>query len=214
MSRILYDYWRSSAGYRVRIALNIKGLEYARTTIDLRKGAQSSVGYRIINPQGLVPCLIDEDVGLNQSLAIIEYLEEKYSTPTLLPGDIAMRARIRAAAMVIACDIHPINNVRVQKWLQTEMGQDETAISKWIAHWIQTGFQSLEEMCEGRGAGPYLFGDVPSMADLCLVPQMYNARRFRVDLTDFPHLVSIDKALLALPAFADARPERQGDADH
>ena len=216
MSRIVYDYWRSSAGYRVRIALNLKGLEYERAPMDLRKGAQQSVGYRIINPQGLIPFLIDGDIGLHQSLAIIEYLDEKYPEPKLLPGDIDMRARIRAAALMIACDIHPLNNLRVQKWLKHEMAQEDAAIEKWLTHWIATGFQPLEEMCEGRGAGtgPYLFGDQPTMADILLVPQMYNARRIRMDLSAFPRLVEIDKALQHIPAFAAARPERQGDADH
>jgi len=216
MSRILYDYWRSSAGYRVRIALNLKGLAYERTPLNLLKGAQQSLGYRIINPQGLIPFLIDGDIGLHQSVAIIEYLDEKYPTPALLPGDAVMRARIRAAALMIACDIHPLNNLRVQKWLRGEMGQEDAALDAWLTHWISAGFQPLEEMCEGHGAGGglYLFGDAPTMADILLVPQMYNARRIRMDLSPFPRLVEIDKALLQLPAFAAARPERQDDAEH
>lgn len=212
MSRTLYSYWRSSAAYRVRIALALKGLEYAQKTIDLRSGAQSGVGFKLLNPAGLVPYLIDGEVGLNQSLAIIEYLEETYPEPPLLPAEPVARARVRAAALAIAADIHPINNLRVLKYLKNEMTQEQEAIDAWGRHWIETGFSALEEIAEGS-AGPYLFGDRVTVADICLAPQMYNARRLRADLTKVPRLVEIDKALMQLPAFLKSRPEAQPDAD-
>lgn len=212
MSRTLYSYWRSSAAYRVRIALALKGLEYDQKTIDLRSGAQSGVGFKLLNPQGLVPYLIDGEVGLNQSLAIIEYLEETYPEPPLLPAEPVARARVRAAALAIAADIHPINNLRVLKYLKNEMTQEQGAIDTWGRHWIETGFAALEEIAEGS-TGPYLFGDRVTMADICLAPQMYNARRLRADLTKAPRLVEIDKALMQLPAFLKSRPEVQPDAD-
>ncbi len=211
MSRTLYDYWRSSAAYRVRIALNLKGLDYEQTSIDLVAGAQSGVGYKMLNPQGLVPYLIDGQTGLNQSLAIIEYLDEVHREPPLLGDDPVQRARVRAAAQIVACDIHPVNNLRVLRYLKREMDQEQDAIDDWIRHWIGEGFKPLEEIAEAS-PGPYLFGAAPSLADICLVPQMYNARRFRTELTPFPALVEIDKALMQLPAFLNARPEAQKDA--
>lgn len=211
MSRMLYGYWRSSAAYRVRLALAIKRLPYDSKPIDLRSGAQSGVGYTILNPQGLVPYLIDDAIGLNQSLAIIEYLEERYPDPSLLPGNAAERARIRAAAMLIACDVHPLNNLRVLKYLKLPLGLEQDALDAWQQHWIETGFASLEEIAEGS-PGRYLFGDTVTLADVCVVPQMYNARRVRADTSRLPHLVEIDKRLNALPAFRAARPEAQPDA--
>lgn len=210
--RTLYGYWRSSAAYRVRIALALKGLEYDHKGIDLRTGAQSGVGFKLLNPQGLVPYLIDGDVGLNQSLAIIEYLDEVYPEPRLLPDDVVARARVRAAAMAIACDIHPVNNLRVLKYLKSPLGHEQAEIDAWAQHWIETGFAALEEIAEGS-PGPYLFGKAVTLADVCLVPQMYNARRVRADLGGFPKLVAIDKALNALPSVRQASPERQPDAD-
>jgi maleylacetoacetate isomerase/maleylpyruvate isomerase len=210
--RVLYGYWRSSAAYRVRIALALKGLDYDHKGIDLRTGAQSGVGFKLLNPQGLVPYLIDGDAGLNQSLAIIEYLDETYPEPRLLPDEPLARARVRAAAMAIACDIHPINNLRVLKYLKQPLGHSQEEIDTWAQHWIETGFAALEEIAEGS-PGPYLFGGEVTMADVCLVPQMYNARRVRADLSAFPRLVGIDKALNALPAVRKARPEGQPDAD-
>jgi len=212
MSRTLYGYWRSSAAYRVRIALALKDLDYDHKGIDLRSGAQGGVGFKLLNPQGLVPYLIDGEVGLNQSLAIIEYLDETYPEPRLLPDDPVGRARVRAAAMTIACDIHPLNNLRVLKFLKSPLEQEQEAIDGWQQHWIEEGFAPLEEIAEGS-PGPYLFGRDVTMADVCLVPQMYNARRVRADLTHFPKLVAIDKALNALPAVRKARPEGQPDAD-
>ena len=212
MSRTLYGYWRSSAAYRVRIALALKGLDYEHNAIDLRSGAQGGVGFKLLNPQGLVPYLIDGEVGLNQSLAIIEYLDETYPEPRLLPDEPVARARVRAAALAIAADIHPIANLRVLKYLKAGLGQEQEAIDAWSRHWIEAGFAALEEIAEGS-AGPYLFGETVTLADLCLAPQMYNARRVRADLTRVPRLVDIDKALMALPAFKASRPEAQPDAD-
>ncbi|MGB3723143.1 MAG: maleylacetoacetate isomerase [Pacificimonas sp.] len=212
MDRILYDYWRSTAAYRVRITLHLKGLEHEHKVVDLVKGAQSGVGFKILNPHGRVPYLIDGEVGLNQSLAICEYLDEVYPEPPILPGDAAMRGRIRGAAQIIACDIHPLNNMSVLKYLKTEFDQDQEAVDAWYHHWIDTGFRALEELAEA-GEGPYLFGDRVTLADICLAPQMYNARRFRMDLTPYPGLVEIDKRLLALDAFLAARPEAQKEAN-
>ena len=210
--RTLYTYWRSSAAYRVRIALNLKGLLWSPKSVDLRSGAQSGVGFKLLNPQGMIPYLIDGEIGLNQSVAIIEWLDETYPEPPLLPADPLARARIRAAALTIACDIHPLNNLRVLKYLRSEFGQDQDAIDTWSRHWIEAGFESLEEIAEGS-SGPYLFGDTVTLADVCLVPQMYNARRMQADVARFPRLGAIDKALVALPAFNAARPEAQPDAD-
>lgn len=210
--RTLYDYWRSSAAYRVRIALHHKGLVFDQTVVDLRTGAQSGVGYTMLNPQGLVPFLIDGETGIAQSQAIIEWLEETHPEPTLLPGDAAMRARIRGAALGIACDVHPLNNLRILKYLKDALGQEQTAIDGWARHWIETGLAPLEEQAE-RAAGPYLFGDTVTLADVCLVPQLYSARRFQADVARFPALGEIDKRLNALPAFQAARPERQPGAD-
>lgn len=210
--RLLYGYWRSSAAYRVRIALNLKGLDYEQTSIDLKTGAQGSPGFKIMNPQGLVPLLVDGDRAFNQSMAIVEYLDETYPDPPLLGQTPEERARIRAAAQIIGCDIHPLDNVRVLKYLKTEMGQDQDAIDAWYLHWIWEGFRPLEELAE-RSPGPYLFGDRITLADICLPPQMYNARRFRMDLEAFPALVAADKALMENEAVKAARPEAQPDAE-
>ena len=211
MTRTLYGYWRSSASYRVRIALAVKGLAYDAVAINLAQGAQTSVGFTMLNPQGFVPYLIDDDVGLNQSLAIIEYLDEVHPAPPLLPGDALARARVRGAALQIACDIHPINNLRVLKYLRGELGHDQAAVDTWYRHWVETGFGPLEEIAEAA-TGTYLFGDHVTLADVCLVPQMWNARRLQADIARFPKLVEIDKRLNALPAVAAARPEAQPDA--
>lgn len=209
-NRILYGYWRSSAAYRVRLALAFKGLAYTSKAIDLRSGAQSGIGFTMLNPQGLVPYLIDGDVGLNQSLAIIEYLDETYPDPPLLPGDAVARARIRAAALTIACDIHPLNNLRVLNYLKGELAQPPALVDLWAEHWIDIGFSALEETA-AASSGRFLFGDSVTFADLCLMPQMYNARRIRADLTAFPALVAIDKKLNAIPALRGARPDAQPD---
>jgi maleylacetoacetate isomerase len=205
---ILHGYWRSSAAYRVRIALNWKGLDVTHHAIDLRIGAHHEPDYLSVNPQGLVPCLVDGPAALGQSLAIIEYLEEIQPVPPLLPSDPVARARVRSAALAIACDIHPVNNLRILNYLRREMGQPQDAIDAWIKHWIAEGFGPLEAIA----GAPYLCGDAVTMADLCLVPQLYNARRFSVDLSPYPKLTAIEANLLALSAFDKARPESQPDA--
>jgi maleylpyruvate isomerase len=206
---ILHDYWRSSASYRVRIALNWKGIAVEQHAVDGRTGAHHAPDYLALNPQGLVPSLEDGPRLLTQSLAIIEYLEETHPNRALLPASPADRARVRAAALAIACDIHPLNNPRIMNYLRGEMGQPQDAIDCWIKHWIAEGFGPLE----ATACGPYLCGDAVTMADLCLVPQMYNARRFGVDLTPYPKLTAIEARLLALPPFDKALPENQPDAD-
>ena len=210
--RILYDYWRSTAAYRVRIVLHLKGLEHEHKSVDLKSGAQGGVGFKLLNPHGRIPYMIDGEVGLNQSLAICEYLDELHPDPPLLPGGAANRARIRGAAQIIACDVHPLNNVSVLKYLKDPLGHDQNEVNAWYWHWIDTGFCPLEERAEA-GAGPYLFGDRVTLADVCLAPQMYNARRFRMNLEPYPHLVEIDKRLMELDAFRAARPEAQPDAE-
>jgi maleylacetoacetate isomerase len=210
----LYSYWRSSAAYRVRIALNFKQIEYQQITPNLARGEHLSVDYHATNPQGLVPALAHEGEIITQSLAIIEYLDEIKPTPPLWPKEPLARARVNAMAQVIACDIHPLNNLRVLKYLRAEMGQDETAVSGWYSRWVKDGFHALESWAEPCSAdGKHLFGNSVSVADACLVPQMYNARRFGVELHDFPRLVAIDEYLRSLPAFAAAAPEVQPDAE-
>ncbi len=201
---VLYDYWRSSAAYRVRIALNLKGVGYRREAIDLVEGKQRSADYRRLNPQGLVPALAVDGALLTQSMAIVEYLEERFPDPALLPSDPLERSRVRALALSVVADIHPLNNLRVLNWLRGELGQGEEAVMEWYRHWITEGFAALETQAPEAG----LFGeDRPNLADLCLVPQMANARRFEVPLGAFPRLVRIDADLRALPAFAAAAPE-------
>ena len=208
---ILYGYWRSSAAYRLRIALAWKGLHVETREINLRHGAQRDPAFLAVNPQGRVPFLLDREVGLGQSLAIIEYLEEsRPDAPRLLPADLAARARVRAAAQIIACDIHPLGNLAVLRRLTSQFGADQAATDAWSAHWIAQGFTALEALAAPHG--PYLLGDEVTLADVCLVPQMFNARRFGVDLAPFPRLVAADATLAALPAFAAAHPERQPGA--
>ena len=214
----LYSYWRSSAAYRVRIALNYKSIEYQQITPNLGTGEQRSADYLATNPQGLIPALElgGEHAGeiIVQSLAIIDYLEQVKPSPALLPADALAKARVNAMAQAIACDIHPLNNLRVLKYLKAELGQDDATVKRWYARWIQDGFAALESWA-GRYSinGTHLHGNAVSLADVCLVPQMYNARRFEVDLQSFPRLVAIDHHLRALPAFAAAAPELQPDAD-
>ncbi len=208
MSRpLLHDYFRSSAAYRVRIALNLKDIAYDSVGVDLRAGDQRAVSYRAANPQGFVPMLEMDGLRLTQSLAIIGYLEAVKPEPRLLPLDPADQAHVRAMALVIACDIHPLNNLRILNHLRDELGQDEAARNRWIARWIGEGFAALEQLAAAR-AGRFLFGDAPSLADVCLVPQMYNARRFDVPLDDYPLLVRADEAARQLDAFAAAHPDR------
>ena len=211
MTPRLYTYWRSSAAYRVRIALNLKGVEWEQAPINLREGVHNGPDYGRLNRLNLVPLWVENAGALTQSLAIIERLDELYPAPPLLPADPWARAQARAAAYSIACDIHPVNNLRVQTYLKTHLGADQAAADAWARHWITLGFTALEETARAHG-GPYLLGDQVTLADLCLVPQMYNARRVDTDLAAFPTLQSIDLALTQLPAFRDAAPERQPDA--
>ncbi len=208
---ILYSYWRSTSSYRVRIALNWKGIAYETRAIDLRVGEQAADDFIAQNPQGRVPYLIDGDVRLAQSIAIIEWLEETRPEPPLLPRDPALRARVRMATQTIACDVQPLGNLGVLRRLHQQFGADQGATDAWAAHWIAEGFAAIEPMA--AETDPYLFGADVTTADVCLVPQMANARRFGVDLTRFPRLVAINAVLRALPAFAAARPEVQPDAD-
>lgn len=207
----LYSYWRSSAAYRVRIALNLKGIPYETVSVSLAPGVSEhrKDEYRKINPQMLVPYLQDGDIGIAQSMAILEYLEETYPEIQLIPGNEPLRSRVRAFCNLIACDIHPLNNLRVQEYIKTRLGADNEAGKEWYTHWIHEGFTAAEQLA---GKGPCVFGDRPTLADTLLVPQMYNARRFDVPIDDFPQLVRIVDACNELSAFKKAAPELQPDA--
>ena len=210
---ILYDYFRSSAAYRLRIALNFKGVAPERRFVHLRKGEQRAPGYLELNPQGFVPMLVlDDGRRLTQSLAIIEYLDETHPEPPLLPRDSVDRAYVRGIALAIACDIHPLNNTRVLKYLQGPLAQEEPARDEWYRHWIGEGFAAIETMLAVR-AGRHCLGDTPTLADVCLVPQVANARRLATDLAPYPLIRAIDEACRALPAFAAAAPDRHPDAE-
>ena len=209
---ILYDYFRSSAAFRVRIALNLKGLSAERRYIHLRKGEQRAAAYLEANPQGLVPTLVVGDRRLTQSMAIIEYLDEKHPLPPLLPAAAEDRAWVRSIAQVIACDIHPLDNLRVLKYLD-RLGIEEARRDAWYAHWIAEGFAALEPQLAARATGPFCFGDAPTLADVCLVPQVANAVRGKVPLDAYPRIRAINDACLALPAFDLAQPARQPDAE-
>ena len=211
----LYDYGFSSAAYRVRIALNLKGIAYDRTVVSLIKdgGQQHSAAYKAVNPQALIPTLEVDGRAIGQSLAIIEYLDETHPVPPLLPHYPAEKARVRQIAYEIACDIHPVNNMRVRGQLKALGHSDEEIMAKWYAHWITLGFTALEtQLSSSKETGLYCHGDAPTLADICLVPQMANAYRFKVPVDAFPTLVRIDKTCRALPAFAAAAPEKQPDA--
>lgn len=201
---ILYDYWRSSASYRVRIALGLKGVAYESREVNLVAGAQSGGDNRARNAQGFVPTLAIDGHELTQSLAIIDYLDATRPEPPLMPSDPLARSHALARALVVAADIHPLDNLRVLKYLKTELGHDQGEVDSWYRHWIEQGFSALEAMAPDSG---YLGGDAPDLSDICLAPQMYNARRFETDLTPYPKLVRIDAVLNALPAFAAAMPE-------
>lgn len=206
---LLYDYFRSSACYRVRIALNLKGVAYQAVPTSLLAGDQKSEAYRAINPQGFVPALVvDDGVVLTQSLAIIDWLDHRYAEPRLIPAEPLERARALALTMMIAADIHPINNLRILKYLGNDLGLREVTRDNWYRHWIVEGFNALEAMVDrADGASPFLGGDAPGIADVFLVPQMYNARRFEVDLTPYPRLVAADAAARELAPFAAAAPD-------
>ena len=205
---ILYDYWRSSACYRVRIALKLKGVDYETRQVDLREDEQKSARYRELNPQALVPMLEIDGHKLTQSLAIINYLDIRYPNQPLIPASAADRAHVVALAMAVACDIHPLNNLRVLKYLKNQLGRSQEECDAWYAHWISEGLPALEAMATPQ-AGRFLFGDAPTGADVCLVPQLYNARRFNVPLDNYPTLLRAEENANKLDGFAAAHPDRQ-----
>ena len=210
----LYTYFRSSAAYRVRIALALKGLAYAAVRVHLMKGEQYGAEYSAINPQNLVPVLEDEGQRVTQSLAILQYIDETWPQPPLQPADRFGRARVRSLALLIACEIHPLNNPRVLNYLTGKLGASEEQKLEWYHHWIKTGFSALEKRLAGeRETGRYCHGDTPGFADCALVPQMANALRFKVDLAEFPTIRRINAACLELEAFQKAAPENQPDAE-
>jgi maleylacetoacetate isomerase len=210
---LLYSYWRSSAAWRVRIGLHLKGLEYETVPVHLLRdgGQQHSDEYKARNPQQLVPTLLHEERAITQSLAILEYLDETHPSPPLLPAVAHERARVRALAQLIACDIHPLNNLRVLQYLERECSVPQDARNVWVQHWIGEGFAALETLLNEPATGIFCHGDSPMLADCCLIPQVYNARRFGVDMAAFPAISRIEATCLALPAFADTRPEVQPD---
>jgi maleylacetoacetate isomerase len=211
----LYGYFRSSAAYRVRIALGLKGIAWETVVVDLRApvSAQHTREFRTLNPHGLIPVLVDGERTLTQSLAILEYLEETHPQPPLLPRSPAGRAEVRALALAVACDIHPLNNSRVLDYLRTQLAQDDGAVHRWYAHWIAQGFGALEDDARRlSGDGRHMYGNTVTLADVCIVPQMANARRFNCDLAPYPTLRAICAHLESLPAFAQAAPQAQPDA--
>jgi maleylpyruvate isomerase len=210
---LLYNYFRSSAAFRTRIALNLKGIPYESEAVHLTRdgGAQFTPAFRKINPQARVPALkLDNGDILVQSLAIMDYLEETHPQPPLLPKDPAMRAHVRAVAQIISCDIHPLNNVAVLNYLRKELKQDDAAVNAWYRHWVIAGFDAVEQLLK---PGKFAFGDNVTLADVCLVPQVYNARRFKVPLDKYPKILAVDTACRAIPAFEKAKPENQPDAE-
>src|SRR6516164_3364526 len=208
----LYSFFRYSAAFRVRIALNLKQIAYETVAVHLRRNDQSKPDYRAVNPQGLVPALQDSGLKLIQSLAIIEYLDEVHPDPPLLPKDPADRARVRALAEIVACDIHPINNLRVLRYLTHDLSHEETAIAKWYNHWIAMGFEAVESLLASDArTGAFCHGDSPSLADVTLVPQVVNAERYRLDLKSYPTLVRIFENCMRLDPFIAAHPNNQPD---
>jgi maleylacetoacetate isomerase/maleylpyruvate isomerase len=214
---VLYGYWRSSAAYRVRIALNLKGLDYESRPVHLVRdgGEQHAADYRALNPQELVPCLLDGDRVITQSLAIMEYLDEAYADPetALLPVDMRGRAQVRALAAAVACDIHPLGNLRVLQQVEAQFGANEAQRAEWSRYWIATGFHAIEAMlADSAATGRYCHGETPGMADACLVPQVYNALRWKLPMDDYPNIWRIHQACSELDAFRRAAPEVQLDA--
>jgi maleylpyruvate isomerase len=209
----VYNYFRSGTSHRLRIALNLKGLDWDYVAVDLRAEAHFDAAFKALNPQGFVPTLIDGDLVLTQSPAIIEWLEERYPTPALLPADLNDRVRVRALAAVVGCDIHPLNNRRVLEYLRHTLGCDEAAVLAWCGTWITAGFEALEHMLAADPQrGSFCFGGQPGLADAYLVAQVESARRFKLDMTPYPHICAIDQACAALPAFVKAAPRQQPDA--
>ena len=212
----LYTFFRSSASYRVRIALNLKGIRYEQAPIHLRRagGEQLQPAFKAINPQALVPALEDNGRILTQSLAIIEYLDEKFPNPPLLPKDPADKALVRSMALVIACEVHPIQNLRVLNYVKSAYKQTDEQVNRWSQHWMNLGFTALEQLIVAQpNRGRFCSGDMPTLADICLVPQLGNARRYGCDLSRYPAIQGIEKNCMALPAFSDAAPEKQPDAE-
>lgn len=211
---VLYDYFRSSAAFRVRIALHLKGLSPERRFIHLRKGEQRDPAYLALNPQGFVPMLVVGEQRFTQSLAIIEYLDEMYPAPRLLPSTAEERAWVRSVAQSIACDIHPLDNLRVLLHLKAAFGADQAARDEWYRHWIREGFAGLEAQLAARASGPFCLGHAPTLADICLVPQVANAQRLDIPLAPWPRIRTINDACIALPAFIAALPANQPDAEN
>ena len=209
----LYGYFRSSAAFRVRIALNLKGRAYEPRFVHLARGEHRQAEYGALNPQGLVPALEDGGKLLTQSLAIIEYLEEKHPSPPLLPKDLLGRARVRSLALLIACEIHPLNNLRALQYLVNELGHSEQERDRWYQHWIHDGMAKLEGDLAGNRRGRFCHGDTPTMADCCLVPQVFNAQRYKCDLSHAPTVMEIFDECMKLDAFQRAQPSRQPDAE-
>lgn len=215
MSRTLYTYFRSSAAYRVRIAMNLKGLQADPVYVHLNRngGEQFGEAYKAVNPQALVPTLVEDGMQLSQSLAIIEYLDEKYPETPLLPKALMDRAYVRQLALGIACDIHPLNNLRVLKYLSATLGVSDDQKNAWIANWITLGLQAVEAELARHPQGKFCFGDTPTLADCCLVPQVFSAQRFAVDLSSCPRVLAVFNHCQTLQAFIDAQPARQPDAE-
>jgi maleylpyruvate isomerase len=214
--RVLHNYFRSSSAYRVRIALNLKGLAYDYASVHLNRngGEQFGAAFQGLNPQQLVPVLSEHGLDISQSLAIIEYLDEQYPDPALLPETAADRAYVRQLSLAMACDIHPLNNLRVLKYISGPMGLPDAVKHAWIVHWTKTGLDALEkELARAPQRGRFCLGDTPTMADCCLVPQLFNALRFNIDLAPYPTLRAIDAECQKLEAFAQAHPGRQPDAE-
>ncbi len=209
----LYTYFRSSAAFRVRIALNLKGLEVEPAFVHLAKGEHRKPGYTAINPQALVPTLEDAGRRLTQSLAIIEFLEESRPLPPLLPKEAFARARVRALSLLVACEIHPLNNLRVLQYLKRSLGQTEEQVNAWYRHWIAEGLAKLESGLSDGGAGRFSHGDTPTMADCCLVPQVFNAKRYQCDTTAYPTVMRVHEECMKLDAFQRAQPGKQPDAE-
>ena len=204
---ILHDYFRSSAAWRVRIVLALKGVAYRHVAVNLLANEQRDPAYLAINPQGIVPTLEIDGLTLTQSLAIIDYLDARFPDPPMVPRDPAARSRVLAKALVIGADIHPINNLRVLRYLKHELAVDDTARDAWYAHWVREGFIALEAMAQADGTA-FLSGDTPGIADACLIPQLFNARRFHVAVEDYPRLLAIEATALAMDAFASTHPDR------